>query len=113
MSAYPFLLRLEPELFKDRDVYAVFGNPIAHSKSPLIHEQFARNSGQRISYIRIQPELDQFAKMLAAFFQMGGKGANVTVPFKLDAFVQCQQLSPRAKLAGAVNTLWRQIVWWW
>ena len=106
MSAYPFLLRLEPELFKDRDVYAVFGNPIAHSKSPLIHEQFARNSGQRISYIRIQPELDQFAKMLAAFFQMGGKGANVTVPFKLDAFVQCQQLSSRAKLAGAVNTLW-------
>ena len=53
MSAYPFLLRLESELFKDRDVYAVFGNPIAHSKSPLIHEQFARNSGQRISYIRI------------------------------------------------------------
>ncbi len=107
MSNYPFLSQLETELFQGRDVYAVFGNPIAHSKSPLIHEEFARNSKQALVYVRIQPQPDQFAKMLVAFFKMGGKGLNITVPFKLDALSLCQQLTPRAKLAGAVNTVWQ------
>ena len=108
MSALPFLTHLEPDLFKGRDIYAVFGNPIAHSQSPQIHEQFARRSNQDLTYVRIQPEPDQFSTMLSAFFQMGGKGANITVPFKLEAYTQCQQLTPRAKLAGAVNTIWQE-----
>ena len=108
MSSLPFLTHLEPELFKGRDIYAVFGNPIAHSQSPQIHEQFARRSNQDLTYVRIQPEPDQFSTMLSAFFQMGGKGANITVPFKLEAYAQCQQLTPRAKLAGAVNTIWQE-----
>jgi len=108
MSSLPFLTHLEPDLFKGRDIYAVFGNPIAHSQSPQIHEQFARRSNQDLSYVRIQPEPDQFSTMLSAFFQMGGKGANITVPFKLEAYAQCQQLTPRAKLAGAVNTIWQE-----
>ena len=108
MSSLPFLTHLEPDLFKGRDIYAVFGNPIAHSQSPQIHEQFARRSNQDLSYVRIQPEPDQFSTMLPAFFQMGGKGANITVPFKLEAYAQCQQLTPRAKLAGAVNTIWQE-----
>ena len=108
MSPLPFLTHLEPDLFKGRDIYAVFGNPIAHSQSPQIHEQFARRSNQDLSYVRIQPEPDQFSTMLSAFFQMGGKGANITVPFKLEAYTQCQQLTPRAKLAGAVNTIWQE-----
>lgn len=108
MSSLPFLTHLEPDLFKGRDIYAVFGNPIAHSQSPQIHEQFARRSNQDLSYVRIQPEPDQFSTMLSAFFQMGGKGANITAPFKLEAYAQCQQLTPRAKLAGAVNTIWQE-----
>ena len=108
MSSLPFLTHLEPDLFKGRDIYAVFGNPIAHSQSPQIHEQFARRSNQDLTYLRIQPEPDQFFTMLSAFFQMGGKGANITVPFKLEAYAQCQQLTPRAKLAGAVNTIWQE-----
>jgi shikimate dehydrogenase len=107
MSSLSFLTHLEPDLFKGRDIYAVFGNPIAHSQSPQIHEQFARRSNQDLTYVRIQPEPDQFSTMLSAFFQMGGKGANITVPFKLEAYAQCQQLTPRAKLAGAVNTIWQ------
>lgn len=108
MSSLSFLTHLEPDLFKGRDIYAVFGNPIAHSQSPQIHEQFARRSNQDLTYVRIQPEPDQFSTMLSAFFQMGGKGANITVPFKLEAYAQCQQLTPRAKLAGAVNTIWQE-----
>jgi shikimate dehydrogenase len=107
MSSSPFLTHLEPDLFKGKDIYAVFGNPITHSKSPQIHEQFAQHSNQDLTYVRIQPESDQFSTMLLAFFQMGGKGANVTVPFKLEAYAQCQQLTLRAKLAGAVNTIWQ------
>jgi shikimate dehydrogenase len=107
MSHYSFLSQLEPELFRGRDVYAVFGNPITHSKSPLIHEQFARNSRQDLVYVRVQPELEQFAKMLISFFKIGGKGLSITVPYKLEAWSLCQQLTPRAKLAGAVNTVWQ------
>ena len=108
MSAYPFLTQLDPKLFKGRDVYGVFGNPIGHSKSPQIHEQFAVNSHQALVYLRIQPPLDAFKKMMSEFFQMGGKGGSVTVPFKVEAHDLCSQLSPRAKLAGAVNTVWQE-----
>lgn len=106
MSSHPYLVQLEPSLFNNRDVYAVFGNPIAHSKSPMIHEQFAKNSAQNLVYLRIQPEPNDFTKRCTEFFQMGGKGLSVTVPFKLEAYVLCQQHSARAQLAGAVNTLW-------
>ena len=87
------------------DRYAVFGNPIAHSKSPFIHTLFARQTQQQLSYERIEAPLDGFAAAIAEFFANGGKGCNVTVPFKEEAYRLVDQLSPRAKLAEAVNTL--------
>ena len=87
------------------DRYSVFGNPIAHSKSPFIHTLFARQTQQQLTYERIEAPLDGFAAAIAEFFASGGKGCNVTVPFKEEAYRLVQQLSPRAKLAGAVNTL--------
>ncbi|MFS1425242.1 shikimate dehydrogenase [Shewanella sp. 10N.286.48.B5] len=87
------------------DKYAVFGNPIAQSKSPFIHTEFARQTGQDISYQAILAPVDQFSQSLMAFFNDGGKGANVTAPFKEQAYAICDELSDLAKLAGAVNTL--------
>jgi shikimate dehydrogenase len=87
------------------DRYAVFGNPIGHSKSPFIHTLFARQTQQSLTYERIEAPLDGFETAIARFFANQGKGCNVTVPFKEDAYRLAQQLSPRAKLAGAVNTL--------
>jgi shikimate dehydrogenase len=87
------------------DRYAVFGHPIAHSKSPLIHAAFARQTGQDMSYEAILAPKDGFADSVAAFIAAGGRGANVTVPFKEDAFRLAGRLSPRAQRAGAVNTL--------
>lgn len=87
------------------DQYAVIGNPIAHSKSPEIHAQFARQTGQDIAYRRLLAPLDGFARTVADFIAAGGKGANVTVPFKLEAFALATRLSARAQAAGAVNTL--------
>ena len=87
------------------DRYAVFGNPVAHSKSPFIHTLFARQTQQPLTYERIEAPLDGFAAAIADFFANQGKGCNVTVPFKEEAFQLAQQLSPRAKIAGAVNTL--------
>lgn len=86
------------------DRYAVFGNPIAHSKSPLIHRLFARETGQDLAYEAILAPLDGFADALRNFIDGGGKGANVTVPFKLEAFALARP-SARARIAGAVNTL--------
>lgn len=108
MNLYPFLTQLDPSLFVDQNVYAVFGHPIGHSKSPLIHEQFALQTQQSIRYVRIQPPLDGFEAMLDQFFDLGGQGASITIPFKLDAYRLCQQLSRRARLAGAVNTVWKE-----
>src|SRR5512147_1438607 len=87
------------------DRYAVFGHPIAHSKSPLIHAAFARQTGQDMTYEAILAPLDGFAHSVAAFIAGGGRGANVTVPFKEEAFRLADRLSPHAQRAGAVNTL--------
>ena len=87
------------------DQYCVFGNPIAHSKSPLIHAAFALQTGEPIVYERRLAPLDGFALAARTFAAEGGKGANVTVPFKLDACALATVLTPRAQAAGAVNTL--------
>ena len=87
------------------DRYCVFGNPISHSKSPAIHAAFAAQTGQDISYERRLAPLDGFADAVRQFIAGGGKGANVTVPFKLDACALADSLTPRARAAGAVNTL--------
>lgn len=87
------------------DHYAVFGNPIAHSKSPLIHAAFARQTGQDIDYRAILAPVDGFAETLREFIAAGGRGANVTVPFKEEAYRLATRRTPRAERAGAVNTL--------
>ncbi|QWE28918.1 shikimate dehydrogenase [Polynucleobacter sp. AM-7D1] len=98
-------LHINPTDFHGVDVYAVAGNPISHSKSPVIHKRFAEQSNQKMHYGCLQPSLDQFKTAAQAFFAAGGKGMNVTVPFKLDAQALADVLTPRAQLAGAVNTL--------
>lgn len=87
------------------DHYAVFGNPIAHSKSPLIHAAFARQTAQDMVYTALLAPMDGFTETVAAFRAGGGKGANVTVPFKEQAYALAQRHTPRARAAGAVNTL--------
>ena len=101
-------LHTDPSLHPGLDVYAVAGNPIGHSQSPAIHQRFAEQAKQAMHYGRLQPELDGFAQAAKTFFSAGGKGMNVTVPFKLDAQAFADQLTSRAQLAGAVNTLWTQ-----
>jgi shikimate dehydrogenase len=101
-------LHTDPSLFPGVDVYAVAGNPISHSKSPVIHQRFAEQSAQQMHYGRLQPEMGAFAAAAKSFFAAGGKGMNVTVPFKLDAQGLADVLTSRAQLAGAVNTLWIQ-----
>ena len=85
------------------DRYAVFGNPIAHSKSPLIHSLFAEQTGQNISYIAVLVLPEQFNQAVSSFAKSGGKGLNITVPFKLDAWKLATQLSERARRAGALT----------
>jgi shikimate dehydrogenase len=87
------------------DRYAVIGNPIAHSKSPDIHARFAAQTGQRLTYERLLAPLDGFVGTVRQFVEDGGKGMNVTVPFKLEAHALADTLTARAKAAGAVNTL--------
>ena len=87
------------------DRYCVFGNPIGHSKSPEIHTAYAAQTGQSLSYEKRLAPLDGFAAAVQAFIAEGGKGANVTVPFKLEAVALAQSLTIRARAAGAVNTL--------
>jgi len=87
------------------DLYAVFGNPIAHSKSPAIHAAFARASAQDLLYEARLAAVDGFKQAISEFQAAGGKGANVTVPFKEEAYRLCTRLSERAARAGAVNTL--------
>jgi shikimate dehydrogenase len=87
------------------DHYAVVGNPIAHSKSPWIHAAFARQTGQALVYQTLLAPLDGFEQSVTAFRIGGGRGLNVTVPFKLEAFALANHHTPRAEAAGAVNTL--------
>ncbi len=89
------------------DRYAVIGNPVAHSKSPLIHEAFARATGQAMTYERLPAPIGGFAEVVAQFVREGGRGLNVTVPFKLDALHIADHASERAQAAGASNTLKR------
>ena len=87
------------------DKYAVIGNPVAHSKSPAIHAEFARQTGQVLSYITLHAELDAFERVVQAFRDSGGRGLNVTLPFKHRAYALAQVRAPRAEEALAVNTL--------
>lgn len=85
--------------------YAVIGNPIAHSRSPEIHAAFAAQTGQAIEYGRLLAPVDGFAAAVDAFRAEGGLGLNVTLPFKPEAFAYARRRTPRAEIAGAVNTL--------
>ena len=87
------------------DRYAVVGNPVAHSKSPEIHLAFARQTGQDIAYSRLLAPLDGLRSIIESFRAAGGRGVNVTVPFKLEAFDLADDVSPRAKDAQAANFL--------
>lgn len=87
------------------DRYAVIGHPIGHSKSPLIHTLFARATGQALEYSAIEAPLDGFAATLDAFRAAGGRGVNVTLPFKLEACAYADEVSERARIAGAANAL--------
>jgi shikimate dehydrogenase len=87
------------------DLYCVFGNPISHSKSPLIHTAFAAQCDQDLRYEALLAPIDGFAASVRTFIAAGGRGANVTVPFKEEAFRLATRLSVRAELAAAVNSL--------
>jgi shikimate dehydrogenase len=87
------------------DRYAVLGNPVAHSRSPFIHTAFARQTGQHIEYGRVLCALDGFETAVREFAAAGGRGCNVTVPFKFQAPRLAARSSPRALLAGAANVL--------
>ena len=86
------------------DRYVVFGNPIGHSKSPLIHRLFAAQTGEQLHYSTMLAPLEDFTACAREFFQHG-RGANVTVPFKEEAYRLANTLTERAQRAGAVNTL--------
>lgn len=85
--------------------YAVFGSPVSHSKSPRIHSLFAKQFGIDLEYLAIEAPLDDFAGAVRRFRDEGGKGGNVTVPFKREAWELADRRTGRAELAGAVNTL--------
>jgi len=87
------------------DKYLVFGNPISQSKSPFIHTLFARQTMQDLEYSKCEPNEGEFLEAVKRFFDKGGKGCNITAPFKEEAFQFADRLTERAKLAGAVNTL--------
>ncbi len=85
--------------------YGVVGHPVAHSLSPQIHAAFALQTGIAMEYVRVPSAVDRFAETIAAFFAAGGRGLNVTLPFKLEAHDACDRRSDRALRAGAVNWL--------
>lgn len=87
------------------DRYAVIGNPIAHSRSPAIHRLFAEQTGETMAYDRLLAPLDRFDATVREFVAQGGRGANVTVPFKIEAWQLADHRSERAQAAGAANVL--------
>ena len=95
----------QPDDTDARDEYAVMGNPIAHSKSPRIHSLFAQQTGEPIHYRAILVEVGKLPEAVAGFVAEGGKGLNITVPFKRDAWELVDERSRRAERAGAVNTI--------
>lgn len=111
-------LASDPDLCDSRgasppDRYAVVGNPVAHSQSPFIHAAFARQTGQAIVYERVLAPLDGFAAAVRAFADAGGRGCNVTVPFKFEACALAPRRSERAALAEAANLLRFDAEGWW
>ncbi len=88
--------------------YAVVGHPVAHSRSPFIHAAFAKQVDLHIEYRTIDAPLDGFEQTVQTFFNTGGQGLNVTLPFKQQAFELADRLTERARVAGAVNTLWQE-----
>ena len=105
--------QLNPQDHPGQDVYGVIGHPIAHSQSPVIHQFFAEQVKDSIYYGRIFSELDAFKETVTQFFERGGKGLNITVPFKLEAFEMAQKRTARAEIAQAANVLWLKngILW--
>ncbi|MEY2855245.1 MAG: shikimate dehydrogenase [Pseudomonadota bacterium] len=87
------------------DRYALIGHPVAHSRSPFIHDRFARQTGQSLVYSTLDAPPQHFAQVVREFFEIGGKGLNVTLPHKEAALALVAELTPRAARAGAVNTL--------
>ncbi len=87
------------------DQYAVVGHPVAHSLSPFIHSLFARQTGQAVSYRLMDTPPEQFIERVSEFFATGGRGVNITLPHKTRAMTLANELTERARLAGAVNTL--------
>ena len=87
------------------DRYAVLGNPVAHSRSPFIHHRFAQQTGQALVYERLLCELHDFAPAVQRFAAAGGRGCNVTIPFKFEVPALATRCTPRALLAGAANVL--------
>lgn len=94
------------------DHYAVIGHPIAHSKSPLIHALFARQTAQDLTYDAVEVEPEVLPAALKALHEQGYKGLNVTLPHKVAVAALCEDISERARIAGAVNTLIRTATGW-
>lgn len=106
MAARERAVSVEFALVAGSDNYCVFGNPVAHSKSPRIHAEFARQTHQNIHYSAVLVPGHEFPQAVRRFRELGGRGANVTLPFKQEAWRLCAERQSRAQLAGAVNTLW-------
>jgi shikimate dehydrogenase len=87
------------------DRYAVIGHPIEHSRSPAIHRMFAEQTGERIDYQKLLAPIDGFEQAIRQWFRQGGRGLNVTLPFKLEAFALAGRATERARAAGAANLL--------
>ncbi|CAL4323439.1 shikimate dehydrogenase [Buchnera aphidicola] len=88
-----------------KNCYAVFGNPISHSKSPEIHNFFFKKYGFHENYVKICASKENFINEILSFFQKGGKGANITLPFKEKVFLLCNSITKRARIAGSINTI--------
>lgn len=88
--------------------FAVVGNPVDHSLSPIIHQYFAQQARITLAYEKIKADEHSFKTQVSDFFTQNGKGLNITLPFKQDAYILAQQHTERCTLAGAANTLWMQ-----